>query len=450
VFFENRRVRNERLKARETVRERQARESREMNPPVKSTKVFLWTRLESGEYRRESFYQAENGMNLRDYGKKQKVYDAFSNEWDCCYEFGPVSQDDVDDTDSDEDFLAMPPPSDAAGDQALGIETPVTDPLVPAASQPAPVADRSFTVARSAIIPFDWQDFETSKLLYEFLGFVAPLPLPAQPSSINKNGHSLLSTVVGLQRNDSEFFTSPVASFALEFIECLNTLKTPKNSSWDLATGNRMSIDGSELFRRMSVIGNEEKWYVFDFKEAATVPWMVALPNAVDALYVCRMDHTGGLQITDFEVARELLYHGIRFSTLLPVPSLPLCTTPAITLPVRLPGYKFTVDDYYAYEQQRAALLSDPRVARAALLRGGIVWRLAVATLSFDDVLEGPTTAATLQRRGIIVRTNDNSVDLCDDGLSQLELDIICGLYHCLTGSFFYTFLNRLLTMNHI
>jgi hypothetical protein len=203
-----------------------------------------------------------------------------------------------------------------------------------------------------------------------------------------------------------------------------------------------MSITGSELFRRMHVIGNgEDEWYVFDFKEAATVPWMVALPNVVDALYVCRLDHTGGLNITDFEVARELLNHGIQFSTLLPVKSLSLAIgRPAITLPVRLPGYKFTADDYHAYEQERAALLSDPRVARAALLRGGIVWRLAVAILSFDNVLDGPTTAATLQHQGIIIRTSDDSVDLCDDGLSQLELDIICGLHRCLTGWFLLSF----------
>ena len=67
-------------------------------------------------------------------------------------------------------------------------------------------------------------------------------------------------------------------------------------------------------------------------------------------------------------------------------------------------------------------------------MRGGIVWHLTVATLSFDDVLKGPTTAATLQRQGIVIRTSDNSTDLCDDGLSQLELNIICGVHHCLTG----------------
>jgi hypothetical protein len=381
-------------------------------------------------------------MHLDAYGKNQKVYDAFSNEWDCCYEFGQLSQDDVDDADIDDDF-SMP---SVSADQALGPnrDTPVPDPLVLAASQPAPAVDGSFSIARPAEIPFDWHDFETPQLLYEFYGFVGPLPLPTQSSSVSKSDRSLLSTIVGLTRNDSEFFASPGASFAIEFLGFLNTSKTPKNTSWDIASGNRMSIAGSELFRRMRVIGGngEEEWYVFDFKEAATVPWMVALPNVVDALYVCRLDHTGGLDISDFEVARELLNHGIQFSTLLPVKSLPLSIGPAITLPVRLPGYKFTVDDYYAYEQQRAALLSDPRVARAALLRGGIVWRLAVATLSFDDVLEGPTTTATLQRQGIIIRTSDDSVDLCDDGLSQLELDIICGLHHCLTGLFPFILLN--------
>ena len=151
-------------------------------------------------------------------------------------------------------------------------------------------------------------------------------------------------------------------------------------------------------------------------------------------------------ELTDFEVARDLLNHGIQFSTFLPVKPLPRYITPRITVLIRLAGYQFTRDNYHAYVQQRTALFSDPHIARLVLLLGGIVWRLAVATLSFDDVLEGPTTAATLQCRGIIVRT-DESVDLCDDGLSTLELDIICGLHHCHTGlPFFFVFLIHFLT----
>ncbi|KAF8802351.1 hypothetical protein BYT27DRAFT_7059341, partial [Phlegmacium glaucopus] len=99
AFFEKCQARNEHLKARETDKQRQSRESREKNPPVKRTKVFLWKRIEGGGYRRESFYQAENGMHLDAYNKCQKIYDAFSNEWDCCSEFGEPSQGDFADDD---------------------------------------------------------------------------------------------------------------------------------------------------------------------------------------------------------------------------------------------------------------------------------------------------------------------------------------------------------------
>ena len=109
AFFEKLRAQNELLKARETPKQRQARESHEKNPPVKRTKIFLWRREENGGYRWESFYQAENGMHLDAYGKNQKIYDAFSNEWDCCEEFSP--DEFLDDDDIDDDFPMMPPPS---------------------------------------------------------------------------------------------------------------------------------------------------------------------------------------------------------------------------------------------------------------------------------------------------------------------------------------------------
>jgi len=43
------------------------------------------------------------------------------------------------------------------------------------------------------------------------------------------------------------------------------------------------------------------------------------VPNVVDTFYICQLDHTGGLQITDFEVTQELLNHGVQFCMLLPV-----------------------------------------------------------------------------------------------------------------------------------
>jgi hypothetical protein len=130
----------------------------------------------------------------------------------------------------------------------------------------------------------------------------------------------------------------------------------------------------------------------------------------------------------------ELLNHSIRFHTLLPLPRIrPPPPTPTC-IPIQLPGYEFTPNDYHAYVQQRCALLADPQVAHAALLRGGIVWHLAMATLSFDNVLCGPTTAAVLHCRGVSFQSVDGSIELCDDGLSQDEYNISCGLHHCYTG----------------
>ena len=257
-------------------------------------------------------------MHLDAYGRNQKIYDAFSNEWDCCEEFGTLSPDEFPDgDDSDDEYQMMPPTSVAVEDQAMGPDTP----------QPIPaVNDRSFSIVPSVEMIFDWEDLETSQLLYEIYGFVSPLPLPTQSSSPSDKDRSLLSMIVGLKRNDLDFFKSPVAPFALEFLQLLSASKTPKNSTWDIANGNRLLISGSGLFQRMRVIectdnpGQDEKWFVFDFKEVATVPWMVAVTNVIDVFFVCRLDHPRprGSPLTDFEVARELLNNGIQFSTLLP------------------------------------------------------------------------------------------------------------------------------------
>ena len=87
AFFEKCQAQNERLKAHKMPSQRQARENHERNPPTVRTKVFMWKRTESGKYCWESFYQAENQTFLSNYGKNQKVYDFFSNKWDCCSKF---------------------------------------------------------------------------------------------------------------------------------------------------------------------------------------------------------------------------------------------------------------------------------------------------------------------------------------------------------------------------
>jgi hypothetical protein len=102
-------------------------------------------------------------------------------------------------------------------------------------------------------------------------------------------------------------------------------------------------------------------------------------------------------------------------------------------LPIRLTGYQFTQKDYLVYEKHRASILSSQR-GRAALLCGGIVWRLAKDFLSADAVLQGPSPAATVHRWGFKAATSREDCKLHDDDLSELDLDLICGVYRCYTG----------------
>ena len=253
--------------------------------------------------------------------------------------------------------------------------------------------------------------------------------------------------ISGLSRDDTAFYDSPAAPFAAEFLAALNSSKSPENQSWDLARSNRLALTIAKRLnhvRFINVVDREEiegnkpankgcKLYLFDLKQAASAPWIIAVPDPTNALFLCRLDAS----LTDYDLARELLYRGIQFHTLLPLPCIRPSPPVPVSVPIRLPRYEFTSKDYHAYVQERSALLADARVARAALLRGGIVWRLAITTLSFDDVLRRPSVAATLHHRGVCFKTGDNSVELCDDGLSQLEYDTLCGLYRCYTGTTF-------------
>ena len=73
---------------------------------------------------------------------------------------------------------------------------------------------------------------------------------------------------------------------------------------------------------------------------------------------------------------------------------------PALPLPVRLQNYVFTKFDYNSYLTATKTLLQNRRVARVALMAGGIAWRLAVEQ-SFDLVLDGPTYALPRTRAGV-------------------------------------------------
>ncbi|KJA13948.1 hypothetical protein HYPSUDRAFT_110829, partial [Hypholoma sublateritium FD-334 SS-4] len=99
--------------------------------------------------------------------------------------------------------------------------------------------------------------------------------------------------------------------------------------------------------------------------------------------------------------------------------------------PNRPVNYQFTIRDYAAYMEQCEVLLGQPR-SRAALLRGGYLWRASVTTVSFDNVLNGPSGRASNQDEMIVV-TLPNGTQLVDDALLESETLLLLGMYNCST-----------------
>jgi hypothetical protein len=140
-----------------------------------------------------------------------------------------------------------------------------------------------------------------------------------------------------------------------ETLTALNTHKTPKNSSWNLAGRNRLSVVTAKCLDHLYIYYDDDLGMkeadsepnLFDFMKAAMVPWIIAVPDPVNTLFLCCLDP----QLTDCDLVHELQNHGIWFYTLFPLscirPPLPM----PICIPIWLPRYKFTPNDYHAYVQ---------------------------------------------------------------------------------------------------
>ena len=102
---------------------------------------------------------------------------------------------------------------------------------------------------------------------------------------------------------------------------------------------------------------------------------------------------------------------------------------------MHLLDYQFGSDDYEGYIRHRAQLLMSLR-GHAALLRGGIVARIAREHIAIDLALLGPSSAVTVHCLGMHV-TDRRGLEFWDDDLTENEIGIICGVYRCFTGVFF-------------
>lgn len=127
--------------------------------------------------------------------------------------------------------------------------------------------------------------------------------------------------------------------------------------------------------------------------------------------------------IIHFFVARGIPFRTWTLTSLLKLPAATY-TPPSPGLGIRNMRWQATVEDYAAYEAELDTFFSAPQ-ARAALMGGGIVWRLAVEHVPCNVVTQGvsaETNSHVYEKFGETIWK--------DDALSATEQDLICGTYH--------------------
>jgi hypothetical protein len=170
---------------------------------------------------------------------------------------------------------------------------------------------------------------------------------------------------------------------------------------------------------------------MFDFGQLATVSWNIAMYTALAALMICRLYP----ELRDEDIAVELTQLGVPFCTLQKRVSLNVVwgELPCAMTPMILSDHVFTPADYNSWKQQCQSILTS-QCGRAAVLRGGYVWCLALdGGIGISEALKGPSGVHYDNTLNFCAWDRDG-VEYVDNDLTKDELDLLCGIYQSFTG----------------
>jgi hypothetical protein len=405
----------------ETEQQRQARENRDRNPGYRHAGIFEWKRNSADVLIRTKARRIEFEELREHYSPSQTRFDAYANEWDFCEEFGEYDRDR--ETDSEDDY-----------------DTPLPPPQSMSQAPPPPPQSTSQALSPPSG-PLEAVEY-VYKVLRLRLGYVSPLQGGAHHSrstDINvKDWEAAVTALGAVVIPDPKHF--PDCREIMRFIRAISegTGKKPEGDVWDLALDCRLYINHRNIMSSVQCLSSRDL-VLHHLNRDDGFDWSLSVTSVVNLFNAMRLD----LRATKYTVARHFLDHGVAFRTLVKLPPTfrPLPPPPDPLWFVKIKSIRcsdtvFTTADYTAYESHRRLILSQVH-ARAALLKGGIIWRLAREDIGLNDVLDGPSSMAL-----------KHGIGFCEDGflddeLTTEELDGICGVYQCFTGKFFKSFCRR-------
>ena len=366
------------------------------------------------------------------YSQQHKRYDAWHDEWDICPSATPgikPFQPGVDDLDEEyEECIARTraPEANTAitntvhsslaasfGTDLKMIYDQVPDTAKPMCESLAVVARNAFGLIAQVVddpaMAYDkYSALDVVKMLGYYVGDVAnDAILP-----------KLLSWLI------ASFEKNPVKPDACGHI-------------WDLAPSSHQYLLNRPhpLMHIEQIALNRSFWYRITYRGEPDHErrWELIVEDGATVLELYRRHELK----TRYDAAEFMALRGMRFRTIarLKVPATVHTFNPYYShWGVRPLGYQFTHDDYRAYEYRLRCTLPTAKW-RAALLHGGVVWRIALEMLAEDPkalIHEGPDRL--MAHLGKCFRPPRGD-DWYDDSLETEDLDLICGVYRLYSGT---------------
>ncbi|KAH0825657.1 hypothetical protein J3R83DRAFT_11699 [Lanmaoa asiatica] len=222
------------------------------------------------------------------------------------------------------------------------------------------------------------------------------------------------------------------------FLEKLTTGQPFDPALCDLLDGSLLEVlaDGDFIVRRreglhIAVDGTKttKGCYMIAPKVPSTCPFVIFLDDPVAVLYALRVQTGSELSALVVELTRR----GIPISTRVLLDAVP---RPVYTSPSGLGflpfGYRPHSSDYVMYLERRDTLLRR-NYGRAAILKGGIIGRLARESLGDRaDFVSGRGPSDDVVRFGSCIEIGGKRY--WDDDLDCEDEEIVCGVYKLSTG----------------
>ncbi len=505
-FFEGRERRQQELERVQSDQDRQRCASRATNPPIKSGRMYEWTRVRTSGgkeiYVRVRVSKRQNERVYHSYGEDERRYNAFYNEWDLCKEFSgkiPVVTGFSSDSDSnsdDDDWRfelgndSMEVSNNALCESALqasksctpprsrpctpshlpgprtpphlpgprtpphlpGPRTPPhlpgprTPPHLPGPRTPPRLPQTPLPLSDVFVEPSAENDdllvlYSTDMLrtLQGVYGYVLTMGGDVNPG--NSISWNLIPPTLGFVSPSSfdEIQDQEKGGIRLFLHHLLMDYKNLPGDRDDLDDHNFMSL--SLLFNWRHIKRTPDGLYIFHTPVSSACCWSLGVRSASVAIYVCRLIVSNPLVHTILTIAHHLLSRCIPFRTLLRVRSYPddkSLSKKHSPVSFRRENYRFTELDFESAMLHCKAVLRTGE-GRAAMLRGGILGRIAQEFLSLDGILDGPSAEVILHRAGFVTPAEQEGCSYWDDDLTEDEIAVVIGTYTMYTGKYLHS-----------